>query len=92
MPYDQSPHFTIVVGFCGKNRMVIMLIKIGPEYCAPHPYTAQCLQKDWVVVIAQSPNGWVARKLKVAFLKLQAAPPGATSTSSTSSTPSADLS
>eukprot|EP00964_Phaeocystis_antarctica_P036664 scaffold20940_cov96-Phaeocystis_antarctica.AAC.2 len=37
VPYDQSPHFTIIVGFCGKNKMVLMLIKIGPDYCAPHP-------------------------------------------------------
>ena len=72
VPYDQSPHFTIIVGFCGKNKMVLMLIKIGPDYCAPHPYNAQCLQKERVVVIAQSPNGWVDRRLKVAFLQLQA--------------------
>ena len=69
--YERSPHFTLVTGFIGPNRLVMMLIKVGGEYVAPHALNAQCLQRDWVVVIAQSPNGWVDKRLKTAFFQLQ---------------------
>ena len=71
VPYEQSPHFTLITGFAGKGRLVAMLIKIGSEYVAPHPYHCQLLQSNWTVVIAQSPNGWVDKRLKAAFFKLQ---------------------
>ena len=71
VPYDQSPHFTLITGFAGKSRLVALLIKIGSEYIAPHPYNCQLLKSKWTVVIAQSPNGWVDKNIKAAFFKLQ---------------------
>jgi hypothetical protein len=70
-PYERSPHFTLIMGFIGKKRLVMMLIRVGDEYIAPHPAHAQCLSSEWVVVIAQSPKGWVDTRLKTAFLQLQ---------------------
>ena len=70
-PYERSPHFTLIMGYKGRKRLVAMLIRTGDEYIAPHPAHAQCLAKEWVVVIAQSPKGWVDTRLKTAFLQLQ---------------------
>jgi hypothetical protein len=75
VPYDQSPHFTLITGFAGKSRLVALLIKIGSEYIAPHPFNCQLLKSNWTVVIAQSPNGWVDKRIKAAFFKLQLACP-----------------
>ena len=71
VPYEQSPHFTLITGFAGRSRLVAMLIRIGSAYIAPHPYNAQLLSSKWTLVIAQSPNGWVDKRLKAAFFKLQ---------------------
>ena len=71
IPFEQSPHFTIVTGFIGDKHLVVMLIKIGSEYVAPHPFHTQLLTNQWTVVLAQSPSGWVDTRLKAAFLKLQ---------------------
>ena len=71
VPYERSPHFTIILGFLGPTRLVAMLIRKGDSYMAPHPANAQCLSSDHVIVIAQSPTGWVDTRLKTAFLRLQ---------------------
>ena len=56
-PYEQSPHFTMIIGHMGDMRLAILLVRIGAEYTAPHPYNAQLLQSKWTLFIAQSPTG-----------------------------------
>ena len=36
--YELSPQFTLVTGFIGPNRLVMMLIKVGGEYVTSSPY------------------------------------------------------
>ena len=70
VPYEQSPHFTLIVGFCGKIPMVAMLIRIGPDEEPPHPFHAEHLKTN-KIIIAQSPTGWVNDALKLEFVKAQ---------------------
>jgi hypothetical protein len=53
-----------------------MIIRIGSEFIAPHPYHTELLDPNGPpVYIAQSPTGWVDMRLKTAFFKLQIASP-----------------
>ena len=70
VPFERAPHFTIILGFCGQILLVSMLIRIGAEFQAPHPYHAELLQTD-KLLLAQSQTGWVDTKLKNEYLQAQ---------------------
>ena len=70
-PYDQSPHFTIITGFCGRAHLVALFIRIGSEYQAPHPFHSELLQSRWTMYLAQSPSGWADTRIKLCFFNLQ---------------------
>jgi len=70
-PYDQSPHFTIITGFCGRVHLVALFIRIGSEFQAPHPFHSELLQSRWTMYLAQSPTGWADIRLKTMFFELQ---------------------
>ena len=67
--HEQSPHFTLVIGFCGKVLMKALLIRIGSEEQAPHPYHSELLETGRLY-IAQSSSGWINQKLKTEFIRL----------------------
>jgi hypothetical protein len=74
VPFEQSPHMTLVLGFVGKEKMALMLIVKGKEGEAPSPYHAQLLDQlpaNCIVFLGQSPTGWITTELKTVFLKLQ---------------------
>jgi hypothetical protein len=73
VPYERSPHITVITGFAGKVHLVTMVIRIGSQFVAPHPHHAQLLPRgpgENKVLLAQSPSGWVDGRLKLAFWKV----------------------
>jgi hypothetical protein len=71
VPFEQSPHMTVVVGFTGESKMVLLLVIKGSESVSPSPSHAQLLGRESLVYIAQTESGWITNALKTAFLKLQ---------------------
>jgi hypothetical protein len=71
VPFEQSPHITIVVGFTGDAKMILLLIIKGSENVPPSSVHAQLLGRESLVYIAQTVTGWINNELKTAFLKLQ---------------------
>jgi hypothetical protein len=71
VPFEQSPHWTLVVGFVGKVRMQMLAIMKGSSDQAPSPYHAQLLQEGDGTFLAQSETGWITAAQKVAYFKLQ---------------------
>ena len=62
----------LITGFCGKSHLVVMIIRIGSEFHAPHPHHTQQLDPNGPkVYLAQSPSGLVDVRLKLAFSELQ---------------------
>jgi len=45
VPYERSPHITVITGFAGKVHLVTMVIRIGSQFVAPHPHHAQLLPR-----------------------------------------------
>jgi hypothetical protein len=72
---EQSPHITILYGFMGATRLATLIIRIGDEYEPPHPYHCSLLQTNCTVFIAQSPTGWIDKRLKAAWFKMLLAMP-----------------
>ncbi|KAG8463137.1 hypothetical protein KFE25_011134 [Diacronema lutheri] len=71
VPFEQSPHWTLVVGFVGPVRMKMLAIMKGVEGHTPSPYHAQLLDVNSDVFLGQSVNGWITNPLKEAFFKMQ---------------------
>jgi hypothetical protein len=71
VPFEQSPHFTLIWGHIGPLLMVCALIKIGTEESAPHPYHCQLLQSSETICLMQSKKGWTNEGLTTAFLRMQ---------------------
>jgi hypothetical protein len=71
VPFEQSPHWTLVVGFVGSVPMKMLVIMKGPEGQTPSPYHAQLLEVDSGIFLGQSPTGWITNELKTAFFNLQ---------------------
>ena len=71
VPYEQCPHITLTWGYIGRELMVCMVIKKGPDDCAPHPHHCQLLESDRFLTLAQSLNGWTNGNLTVGFMKQQ---------------------
>jgi len=67
VPWDTSPHFTIVVGFLGPKRMILPVTMKGPDFMAPSPYHCQLLGEDSEVYLAQTESGWITDELKHAY-------------------------
>jgi len=59
VPCEQSPHYTLVIGFVGAQRMQMLAIMKGTDGQTPSPYHAQLLATDLCVFLAQSSNGWI---------------------------------
>jgi hypothetical protein len=71
VPFEQSPHITVVVGFTGSEGMVLLAIIKGVDGQPPSPSHAQLLDDDSKVYLGQTATGWINNSLKTAFLKLQ---------------------
>jgi hypothetical protein len=71
VPFEQSPHWTLVVGFVGKQKMKMLAIMKGVSNQSPSPYHAQLLSDDDGTYLGQSETGWITAELKLAFFKLQ---------------------
>ena len=50
VPFEQSPHITVVTGFAGNKHLVTMMIKIGTDEHAPNPEHCQLLAGEGVVL------------------------------------------
>jgi len=58
VPQEQSPHYTLVVGHAGKERLAILMIMKGPDGMAPSTYHMQCLDEDSMIFLARTSTGW----------------------------------
>lgn len=71
VPFEVSPHITIIVGFANGKRFILLVIIKGKEGEAPSPFHGQLLNQGDGVYVGQSESGWVTNDLKVAYFKLQ---------------------
>ena len=75
VPFEQLPHWTLVVGFVGSVPMQMLAIMkagaAGAEGQTPSPHHAQLLSVESGVFLGQSPTGCITNPLKSAFFKLQ---------------------
>jgi len=69
--YEQSPHWTLVLGFVGVVQMELLAIMTGTDKNTPSPFHAQLLKADSGVYLGQSATGWMSNPLKVTYFKLQ---------------------
>jgi len=72
VPFEASPHITIIVGYVNGKRLFILVIIKGTEGKAPSAFHAQLLDEDDGIFLGQTPTGWVNNELKVAYFKINA--------------------
>ena len=71
VPWEQSPHMTLCVGFKGTKRFVILAIMKGTNSEAPSPFHAQLLDALDDVRLGQTETGWISDALKHAYAMMQ---------------------
>ncbi|KAJ1621041.1 hypothetical protein T492DRAFT_1073403 [Pavlovales sp. CCMP2436] len=70
-PEEQSPHWTLIIGFVGVVQMELLAIMKGTDNLVPSPFHAQLLKGGDGVYLGQTATGWVNNPLKLAFANLQ---------------------
>ncbi|KAJ1638473.1 hypothetical protein T492DRAFT_943444 [Pavlovales sp. CCMP2436] len=58
-PFEQSPHWTLIIGFVGVVQMELLAIMKGTDNLVPSPFHAQLLKGGDGVYLGQTATGWV---------------------------------
>ncbi|KAJ1615888.1 hypothetical protein T492DRAFT_1110168 [Pavlovales sp. CCMP2436] len=69
--FEQSPHWTLIIGFVGVVQMELLAIMKGTDNLVPSLFHAQLLKGGDGVYLGQTATGWVNSPLKLAFANLQ---------------------
>ncbi|KAJ1624290.1 hypothetical protein T492DRAFT_1048254 [Pavlovales sp. CCMP2436] len=70
-PFEQSPHWTLIIGFVGVVQMELLAIMKGTDNLMPSPFHAQLPKGGDGVYLGQTATGWVNNPLKLVFANLQ---------------------
>jgi hypothetical protein len=69
VPFERSPHFTLLICVLGPKILRIMVVIIGAEGIAPSPAHLQLLMDKKHIGLLQSENGWITTELKYHCVK-----------------------
>jgi hypothetical protein len=64
VPFERSPHFTLLICVLGPKILRIMVVMIGADGIAPSPAHLQLLKDKKHIGLLQSENGWITTEYK----------------------------